>query len=490
MAFAEGLAPMTHSHPAPYNSGVANRDLSPGQWRRHDAIRSRLRTFLGRRGYDSVDTPVLESTDLFLRKSGGELAARMYSFVDPAGRGVSLRPEFTSSVVRAVAEGSLSGPLPLRVQYAGPVFRYEHISDDLGTALEFEQVGAELIGAGGTAADAEVIALAVQGLSLLGVKGLTVRLGHVGVTKALFDALGLTERARVFVLGSLAEMRQGADGAAAVRQRAEDLGMLSERRRASLTMLATRLEADDAQQMVEGFLADVVASDTGQRSPEEIVLRYVKKLRQVEDPATVYRALEFAGELVGLSGPAADAREWLGRLMAKYGIDGLLLGPLDDLLEALSRYDLMGALPVLDLGAARGIAYYTGAIFDIEHAGVTTPQSIGGGGRYDSLVRAFGGDRDMPALGYAISVDRIADLLPAEFGEEEQTAPPRVLVTAKEASLADAVATAERLRTQGIAAELDVVPRTDAEAARYAKQRGIETIMRVGRDGAIDERAV
>ncbi len=70
-------------------------DYSPARWRRLVTIRERIERFLDRRGYQTVATPVLESTDLFLRKSGGELAARMYSFVDPSGRRVSLRPEFT-----------------------------------------------------------------------------------------------------------------------------------------------------------------------------------------------------------------------------------------------------------------------------------------------------------------------------------------------------------------------------------------------------------
>ena len=111
------------------------RDLDNTAWRRRSAIRERLRTFLDRRGYDAVELPTLEQTDLFLRKSGGELAARMYSFTDPSGRSVSLRPEFTSSVVRAYVDGSLRGPLPLRLQYAGPVFRYEPSADGSG-ALE------------------------------------------------------------------------------------------------------------------------------------------------------------------------------------------------------------------------------------------------------------------------------------------------------------------------------------------------------------------
>ena len=74
-----------------------------------------LRSFLVRYGYRRVDTPLLEDTDLLLRKSGGELASKMYTFTDPGGHRVSLRPEFTSSIVRAYLQGMNGGkPLPVR----------------------------------------------------------------------------------------------------------------------------------------------------------------------------------------------------------------------------------------------------------------------------------------------------------------------------------------------------------------------------------------
>ncbi len=466
------------------------RDLAPQAWRRMATIRGRLETFLGRRGYDVIGVPSLEQTELFLRKSGGELAARMYSFTDPSGRRVSLRPEFTSSVVRAYAEGTLGGPLPLRLQYHGPVFRYEGEGAGRSGAIEFEQVGAELIGAGSEVADAEVIALAAQGLALLGVRGHRLRIGHVGVVNALLAALGLSERARVFVLGSLGDLRTGGAGPDAVHRRAEDLGMLSQRRRRQLTSLAGRLETEDAQEMVEGFLTDAVSGATGQRSAEEIFRRYLKKLREVEDPATIERALGFAGELAAAAGPISPARKRLGSLVGKYEIDPDVLAPLDRLIEALGSYDLMGAQAVLDLGTARDIAYYTGVVFDIEHARVKEAPSLGGGGRYDGLVRALGADEDVPALGFAYSLERVSQLLPAGFGDDEPEPPGRVLVTAQETAIQQAVETAERLRAQGIPTEIEVLGRSDLESARYAKQRGIETIIRVGRDGTVDEQRV
>ena len=100
-------------------------DFDPETSQRIAAVSSQLHNFFNARAYQIVSTPILEHTDLFLRKSGGELAAKMYTFSDPSGRKVSLRPEFTSSVVRAYVQGSFRGKFPLRWQYSGTVFRYD-----------------------------------------------------------------------------------------------------------------------------------------------------------------------------------------------------------------------------------------------------------------------------------------------------------------------------------------------------------------------------
>ena len=81
-------------------------------------------------------------------------------------------------------------------------------------------------------------------------------------------------------------------------------------------------------------------------------------------------------------------------------------------------------------------------------------------------------------------------LLPARFGAEETDGAQRVLVVPQEASAEQAVEVAERLRAQGIPAELELSGRSDAEAAKLAKQRGIQTVMRVGADGGVAEKNV
>ncbi|MBM3940517.1 MAG: histidine--tRNA ligase family protein [SAR202 cluster bacterium] len=460
------------------------RDFPPQAWRRIVAIRDRLETFLDRRGYEPVATPTLEQTDLFLRKSGGELAAKMYSFTDPSGRRVSLRPEFTSSVVRSYVQGNLTGPLPARIQYFGTVFRYE--AHD-GGGLEFQQLGAELIGADGPTADAEAVALAAQALAVLGVEGHRMRLGHVGVLNAMFEALQLSERARVFIVGSFNDLRDGPAGMVLVRRRAAELGLLAPRRSRELQSLVRRLNDQDAREMVQGMLAETATGPTGQRTPEEVFMRYLKKLRDTEDAAVIERALEFASALAGAAGPVDEAMPKIEAVSAQYGVDAGVLDPLRKLLKALALYDLKGVPLILDFTTARGIAYYTGVVFELEHPRQRGAPSLGGGGRYNGLVKALGGEKDVPALGFAYAVDRVSELLPEEFDDTIPAGSTRVLVVAQETAIEKAVETAERLRAQGIPAELDLLGRSDVQAARYAQQRGIGTVMRVGRDGVTNE---
>ena len=459
------------------------QDLTPRQYRRLSIVQARLELFLDRRGYEVVSTPTLEDTDLFLRKSGGELAARMYSFTDPGGRRVSLRPELTSSVVRAFVEGSFAGQLPLRLQYCSNVFRYD---PDQPGLREFYQFGAELLGASRLAADAEIMAFATQGLTALGVRGHRLRIGHLGVVQKLFDELGVSERARVFILDRMSRLREpGARERLAAE--AEGLGVLAEPGLQDLARLARSLSEADAEEMVRGFVGDAARTTVGQRQPEEITRRYLRKLRETGQPEVVGRALAFASELAGLQGAPQQVVPRYAQLLRRWGLDPASLSPLAEVLEELDAYDLGPVPVVVDLAMTRGLAYYTGTVFQLEHRRVRGAPALGGGGRYDGLVKALGGKGDVPALGFAYALERVAALLGKDFGDDDAAVPTRVLVVAAEATMAAAVRTAERLRVQGIPAELDIVSRTEEEAARYARRRGVTTVMRVGRDGDTTE---
>ena len=166
------------------------RDLLPPESDRWiEAERLARRTF-GSWGYGEIRTPVLEDTALFARSVGETtdlVHKEMYTFPDRKGRSLTMRPENTAGVVRALVESGLaSGPLPIRLYYIGPQFRYER--PQAGRYREFSQIGVELFGVEGPAGEAEVIEMLFVFLEALGFRDLSVALNSVGTadTRAAF----------------------------------------------------------------------------------------------------------------------------------------------------------------------------------------------------------------------------------------------------------------------------------------------------------------
>ncbi len=135
-----------------------------------------------RAGYGYVETPVFEDTGLFARGVGTStdvVSKEMYTFDDRGGRSLTLRPENTAGVVRAVLEHGLErGPLPVKLWYAGPMFRYER--PQAGRYRQFFQVGVEGIGVDDPALDAEVVTLGVQAFGEVGLTGVQLLLNSMG----------------------------------------------------------------------------------------------------------------------------------------------------------------------------------------------------------------------------------------------------------------------------------------------------------------------
>ncbi len=133
-------------------------------------------------GFFEIRTPVLEPTELFVRGIGGEtdiVTKEMYTFPDRKGRSLTMRPENTAGVMRALVEHRLcESSAHARLYYIGPQFRYER--PQKGRYRQFHQIGAEVVGDAAPGSDAETIALAADLLSSAGILGATVQLNSVG----------------------------------------------------------------------------------------------------------------------------------------------------------------------------------------------------------------------------------------------------------------------------------------------------------------------
>lgn len=158
------------------------RDLLPPDTAVWAAVEATARRVFGAYGYGEIRTPILEETELFVRGVGEStdiVGKEMYTFPDKKGRSLTLRPENTAAVARAYVEHSMQQlPVPLKLFYIGPQFRYERPQQ--GRYRQFYQIGAELLGDPGPQSDAEVILLLVRFLSELGFPGLNVLINTVG----------------------------------------------------------------------------------------------------------------------------------------------------------------------------------------------------------------------------------------------------------------------------------------------------------------------
>ncbi len=136
-------------------------------------------------GYKEIMTPVFEHTELFERGVGETtdvVQKEMYTFEDKAGRSITLKPEGTAPVVRALIEHKLySGALPLKFFYITPCYRYER--PQAGRLREFHQFGIEVFGSSQPAVDVEVMALVYNFYKILGVEGIELNINNIGCPK-------------------------------------------------------------------------------------------------------------------------------------------------------------------------------------------------------------------------------------------------------------------------------------------------------------------
>jgi histidyl-tRNA synthetase len=232
---------------ATFSAPKGTYDILPGDSGRWMAVRNGLLDPARLAGYSYIETPVFEDTALFERGVGEStdvVSKEMYTFPDKANRSLTLRPEGTAGVVRAVIEHRLhQGQLPLKVWYAGPMFRYEQPQS--GRFRQFQQIGVEALGVDDPALDAEVVALgshAFRGIGLDRVELLLTSLGDKECRPAY------TEKLRAFLRGI-----PGFDEAARQRIERNPLRVLDDKRPEVAALVA------DAPLMVDALCADCQA---------------------------------------------------------------------------------------------------------------------------------------------------------------------------------------------------------------------------------------
>ena len=383
-------------------------DVSGSDHRRLQDASDSIARHLESNGFEFVSTPLIERTELFIRKSGGELTSKLYSFTDPGGNRVSLRPEFTSSVIRRFVENGSQADLPARWYYAGPVFRY----DEDVSCRQFTQVGAEIVGASGAEADAEAVGLACASLEAAGLRGAVVRIGHLGVLNDLIAGLGVSSRAKMMAISSAPDLKLERTNVQGLMEDARALGLLGTGPVGAREQ-PSRRESDADGETIHDALAAAMSSTLGRRSGRQIVDRLMRKAHEVDRPADLEKAFELTSRLARAEGPPGPAIEKARSVAASYGLEATSLDELESLFAALERTPARSGDVVLDMGFTRGIAYYSGITFELTGPQGCGSAPLGGGGRYDGLVKALGGG-DVPALGFAFTTEHIVAALNGE----------------------------------------------------------------------------
>ncbi len=456
-------------------------DVDAAELARRDSLVRGLAELFARRGYDPVETPLLEETELFIRKSGGDLSSRLYSFREPGGYDVSLRPEFTAQVLRLAAVSRMDA-LPARFQYAGPVFRYPAQEDgERPDSGQFWQCGAEIVGPRSAAADGEIIAMAMEGLSVAGAPDPAVTVGHVGLMWGVLKPFGLSGRVNLFLVNSVGRLT---DGVEAVREESVRIGLLNK----AAAQLRDRMSSNgqgEALTLVSAVLGETSNPNNsftgGSRTREEIAERLARKLTQADDPGRFEEALELLAALAGLNGRPGDVYGSAEEVLKSAGQDASPLLALREVVESAMGEGVDEADLQVDLGLTRDIAYYTGMVFDVTAGG----QTVGGGGRYDGLTRALGSDVDVPSLGFAYNVDALSAVIPPVESSRDGIL---VAPNGPDASAAAARYAAE-IREGGSKAVLSFeIPADVPTLRKWAESAGCSRVVVVNADGTIGKR--
>ena len=162
-----------------YTRPKGTRDISPPESLKKSWVEEIFRKTVGKYGFNEILTPIFEHTELFLRSTGEStdiVTKQMYTFTDQAQRSLTLRPEGTPGVVRAIIENGIK--IPARFFYIGPMYRYER--PQKGRYREFYQLGIEVIGEASPEIDAEVIEIGYQFFTSVGIQDCTIQINSVG----------------------------------------------------------------------------------------------------------------------------------------------------------------------------------------------------------------------------------------------------------------------------------------------------------------------
>jgi ATP phosphoribosyltransferase regulatory subunit len=351
-------------------------------------------------GYARADAALLQPADIFIDLSGEDIRRRLYLTQDGEGNDMCLRPEFTIPLCRAAVDGGQ--PIAASLSYFGPVFRHRP-----GESGEFHQAGVESLGRRDTAAaDAEMLALALDAAHALGHAKPRLRLGDVGLLDSMLMALGASASY------SRRLKRRLSAGTPALPRPAGHASPAGLDRYAGVLAALEGAGPEAAQAFVGDMLNMAGIQVAGGRSVSEIAARFLAKSGNADsnlpadrqatldlflaaegDPDALAEKLrDLARDAKADIGAALDAYETRTGFLAARGVDVSAI-------QAQARF-------------VRSLDYYTGMTFEISDPSLAGGKPLVGGGRYDNLLGKLGATLPAPAVGFSIWVERFGSITP------------------------------------------------------------------------------
>ena len=387
-------------------------DILPPESAQWEWFENKIRSLMDRYAYRNIRTPIVEPSALFIRGLGEVtdiVEKEMYSFEDKLnGEQLTLRPESTAGVVRAVVEHSLLYDGGKRLYYMGPMYRHER--PQRGRYRQFHQIGAEALGFPGAEMDAELILLA----------------------DALWQELGLKD----------------------VQLEINSLGEPDERKAHRAALIA----------YLEGNV-DLLDEEAKRRL-------YSNPLRILDTKNPNMQALvENAPRLIDFLGEKS---------LAHFNSVKAIL-------------DMNGVAWKFNPRLVRGMDYYNLTVFEFVTHQLGSQGTICGGGRYDYLIEQIGG-RPAPAVGWALGVERVLELLKEQRSVQLQSAPVAYAIVPDAVALPVAMALLQKLRGLGVSVQMhspavrgegmgsmkSQFKKADASGAQYALVFGADELARGG----------
>lgn len=353
-------------------------------------------------GFDLSEYPLIEPTELYIRKSGGEITNSLYSFIDPGGNRISLRPEFTASVIRSYIEVDHNPLTLMKRQYVGPVFRYQTFSDKKSNFRQFTQQGCELIGSNSIDTDALILRMGLLSLAESGLGSVVVKVGHVGFIREILQKYDLTEAMCLFVLSHLKDLATGKHTISSILDEACQIGLISNNiNKTNKDILWTR-------DSVKSSFSELLSSSLGRRTEDQIVDRFLDKISNDSVSKDQFNlALNELAEFIMENKFSISPN--LKTISKKSNVN--VHEYVESLVKRVGDISNLNIQYEIDFAIQRGLTYYTGLIFDLEGTGKWDGKNLGGGGRYDGLVKSMGNEIDLPAIGFAINIESILECI-------------------------------------------------------------------------------